>query len=52
MKLKKIINEVIEKRGNKWVLLSKDRSKVLGTHDTKKDAEAQERAIKASKHGS
>ena len=41
---------IIEKRGSKWVLLTKDRSRVLGTHDSKADAEAQERAIEASKY--
>lgn len=40
---------MIEKRGNKWVLLSAD-GEVLGTHDTREEAEAQERAIEASKH--
>lgn len=37
----------IEQRGSKWVLLSKDGKEVLGEHDTKGQAEAQERAIKA-----
>lgn len=40
---------MIEKRGDKWVLLSSDGSKVLGEHDTKEKAEEQERAIQASK---
>ena len=42
-------NYIIEKRGSKWVLLTKDRSRVLGRHKSKADAEAQERAIEASK---
>jgi predicted metallo-beta-lactamase superfamily hydrolase len=41
------IHERVQRRGNKWVLLSK-KGKVLGTHDTKKDALKQERAIWAS----
>lgn len=41
------IHERVQKRGNKWVLLSK-KGKVLGTHKTKKDALKQERAIWAS----
>ena len=35
---------------DKWVLYTKDGSKVLGAHDTEAEAEAQERAIEASKH--
>ena len=49
MKLKEILNEVIKKEGNKWVLYSKDGSKVLGRHDTKEDAKKQEAAIKINK---
>lgn len=41
---------MIRRRGSKWVLLTHDGSRVLGTHDTKKEAEAQERAVNASKH--
>jgi phage-related protein (TIGR01555 family) len=40
----------IEHRGSKWVVLSADGSKVLGTHDTKAEAEKQLRAIEAAKH--
>lgn len=41
----------IKKKDGKYVLVSKDDPKrVLGTHDSKKDAEAQERAIQANKH--
>ena len=39
----------IEQRGDKWVLLAKDSNEVLGEHDSKADAQAQERAIQASK---
>lgn len=45
----KILNEVIRKEGSKWVLYSKDGNRVLGRHDTKKEAEAQETAINISK---
>ena len=41
---------VIKQRSNKWVLLSKDGKKVLGTHDTKQKAIKQEQAIQISKH--
>ncbi|MFA6492687.1 MAG: hypothetical protein WCV58_00905 [Patescibacteria group bacterium] len=40
---------MIKKRGKKWVLLSKESSRVLGTHPTKKAAESQEAAISISK---
>ena len=43
-------NYVIEKRGSQWCLLTKDRSKTLGCHDSKEEALAQERAVEASKH--
>lgn len=41
---------MIEKRGTQWCLLTSDGSKVLGCHDTKDGAEAQERAIQARTH--
>lgn len=41
--------DFVEKRGSKWVVLSKD-GKVLGTHDTEREAVIQLRAIEASKH--
>lgn len=40
---------MIKKSGNKWKLYTKDGSRVLGIHDTKEEALAQERAIMASK---
>jgi hypothetical protein len=36
--------------GSEWVLYNKAGDKVLGRHETKRDAEAQERAIQAHKH--
>lgn len=42
--------DTIEHRGGKWVLLAKSTGKVLGSHATKEEAEAQERAVQASKH--
>lgn len=41
---------MIVKKGDKYVLKAKSTGKVLGTHDTKKKALAQERAIQASKN--
>jgi len=38
---------VIKKRGRKWVLYSKDGRRILGEHDTYRQALAQERAIMA-----
>ena len=40
---------MIAKRGDKWVLLDRN-GKVLGTHPSKKAAEAQETAINIAKH--
>lgn len=42
---------VIEKRGRRWVLLTRDRRRVLGRHSSRAEAEAQERAIEIAKHG-
>lgn len=39
---------MIRKQGNRWQVVSKD-GKVLGTHDTKKEAEAQMAAVEANK---
>lgn len=41
---------MIRKVGSKWVLFSQDGKKRLGEHDTEAKAEAQERAVQASKH--
>lgn len=43
------VTEVIRKCGGKWCLFSKSSGKKLGTHDSKEEAQAQERAIHA--HG-
>jgi hypothetical protein len=43
---------MIEQRDGKWCLLTKDGARVLGCHDTKDEAEAQERAIEARKNAS
>ena len=40
---------MIRHEHGKWVLRTKDGAKVLGTHDTREEAEAQESAIEASK---
>lgn len=49
MKIKEILNEIIRKEGNEWILYSK-KGKVLGRHPTKKKAKKQEQAIKINKH--
>lgn len=41
---------MIKKQGSKWVLHTKDGSKVLGTFDTKEEAEKRERQIQFYKH--
>lgn len=41
---------VIRHEGDEWVLYDSEGSEVLGRHDTKEEAEEQERAIQASKH--
>lgn len=40
---------MIIKKGRKYVLISKEDGSVLGVHDTREQALAQERAIQASK---
>lgn len=40
----------VGKEGNEWVVRSASTGKVLGRHKTKRDAEAQLRAIEANKH--
>jgi len=40
---------MIKKSGNKYLLYTKDGSRVLGRHTSHKEAEAQEQAIQASK---
>jgi hypothetical protein len=46
----KRLSEVIRHEGGKWVLYDHKGQKVLGRHDTKAGAEAQERAIHAHAH--
>lgn len=41
---------IIQKRGDKWVLISKTDGKVLGEHPTEEAAKKQEAAIEISKH--
>ena len=40
----------IHKVGSKWVVTTEDGSRVLGTHNSKKQAEDQLAAIEISKH--
>lgn len=40
---------MIVRRGDKWALMTRDGKKMLGLHATQAEAEAQERAIEASK---
>ena len=41
---------MIRKKGNVWILYSKDGKKVLGRHKSRASAERQERAIQVAKH--
>lgn len=41
---------MIRKEGDKYVLYTRDGSRVLGRHDTREEALAQERAIQVHKH--
>lgn len=50
MKYKDIVTEMVRKRGNDWVVLDSTGKKVLGTHPSKEEADAQLRAIEANKH--
>lgn len=47
-----MLHEHIEKRGDKWVVTNEDRTKVLGTHDSKESAVKQLQAIEINKHKS
>lgn len=40
---------MIKQKGDKWILYSHDGKRILGTHETKEEAEAQEAAINISK---
>ena len=43
-------NAMIRKEGDKYILYTKDGKRRLGVHDTRKDAERQERVIEMQKH--
>lgn len=45
-----VMNEMVRKRGSKWVVLDKSGKKVLGTHPSKEKAVKQLQAIEISKH--
>lgn len=49
-KKREVKEYVVEKRGDKWCLLTHDGSETLGCHDTEDGALAQEKAIQANKH--
>jgi hypothetical protein len=42
--------DMIRKEGDKYILYTRDGKKKLGTHDTREDAEKQEKAIETQKH--
>lgn len=46
-----LLNEVIEHKDGKWIVMNKTKTKVLGTHSSKNKALAQLRAIEANKAG-
>ena len=48
---RKVANQYVEKRGDKWVVTQKGTGKVLSTHDTKEKAEASFQAMMINKHG-
>lgn len=35
----------VKKKGNKWIVYNPDTGKIYGTHPTRKDAEAQQKAL-------
>ena len=41
---------MIVHKGNKWMVMDSEGEKVLGTHETEKDAKKQLAAIEISKH--
>lgn len=45
-----VINEMIRKRGKKWVVLDKSGKKILGTHPSREKAMKQLQAIEINKH--
>lgn len=50
MKLAEILVEFVEERNGEWVVLNHAKTKVLGTHPTKREAMQQLKAIEANKH--
>jgi hypothetical protein len=50
MRINEILNEVIVKRGDKWLVMNKAKTKTLGTHDTEAAAKKQLAAIEINKH--
>lgn len=42
---------IIRKQGNKWAIIEKNTGKVVGTADTKEDAQSSARARLAGEHG-
>jgi hypothetical protein len=49
MKFSKFLQETIVKRGQKFVVMNRNKTEVLGTHRTKKEAGKQLAAIEISK---
>ena len=47
--LEDYVEKTIVKRGNKWLVVAESTGKTLGTHDSKKDALNQLRAVEANK---
>jgi len=45
-----VLFETIVKRGNKWLVMNKAKTKVLGTHDSEEKAKKQLAAIEINKH--
>jgi hypothetical protein len=45
----KNLDETIVKKGSKWAVMNKDKTKTLGSHDNKEDALDQLAAIEISK---
>lgn len=50
MKTFKILLETIVKRDDKFIVMNKDKTETLGTHNTLKNAKKQLAAIEISKH--
>ena len=48
--IKEVIDETIHKAGSKWKITTKNGKRTLGTHSSKKKAQAQLAAIEINKH--